>query len=428
MIDRRTIMLAAASLLATRARAQEKKIDMRISWWGSDDRHQKTLKLIKLWESRNPGATMAAQYGGLIGYQDKLSTEFAGHNAPDIMQIADNREALIASGRLLRLDAAAASGQLDLSDVNKSVLESLKVDGKLYSLPWGLACACFFLDTKVFADAKVELPEMGWTWDDFARTAKAISKASPRGMYGSADIWAPAGTRAFYPFEFFLRQRGKTAFTPAGKLGFGAGELTEWFSFWDELRHTGAVPPAEVTALENGFETSPLIAGRAAMYPINSSIASSLQGLTQHKLIVLPFPNGIGSTALGGPQYGQFVNASMQIFVNAETKYPKQAIDFLNAVANDPEFAKVQMMSRGVPMSAKIADLLTPEISPVEQSMVGMIRFVQTHSTTLFVPWPKAGSQIQDLMQRSHQEIAFGQANVAQTVAKFLDEAGQIIG
>jgi len=60
--------------------------------------------------------------------------------------------------------------------------------------------------------------------------------------------------------------------------------------------------------------------------------------------------------------------------------------------------------------------------------MVGMIRFVQAHSTTLFVPWPKAGSQIQDLMQRSHQEIAFGQANVAQTVAKFLDEAGQIIG
>jgi multiple sugar transport system substrate-binding protein len=151
-------------------------------------------------------------------------------------------------------------------------------------------------------------------------------------------------------------------------------------------------------------------------------------GLTQHKLAVVPFPTGIGSTALAGPQYRQFINASMQIFVNAETKYPKQAIDFLNAVANDPEFAKVQLMSRGVPMSAKIADLLMPDISPVEQSMVGMIRFVQTHSTSLFVPWSKAGSQIQDLMQRSHQEIAFGHANVAQTVAKFLDEAGQIIG
>src|SRR5580704_4502284 len=137
LIGRRAIMLGAASALAGPARAQG-KVTMRISWWGSDDRHQKTLKLIKLWESRNPGATMTPQYGGLVGYQDKLSTEFAGHNAPDIMQIQANREALIAAGRLLRLDPAVASSELNLSDVNKTVLDTLKVDGKLYSLPWGL--------------------------------------------------------------------------------------------------------------------------------------------------------------------------------------------------------------------------------------------------------------------------------------------------
>ena len=93
--SRRSVLLGAGALLtgtalAGHAKAQE-PAKMRISWWGSDDRHQKTLKLIKLWESRNPGVTMSAQYGGLIGYQDKLSTEFAGRNAPDIMQISDNR-------------------------------------------------------------------------------------------------------------------------------------------------------------------------------------------------------------------------------------------------------------------------------------------------------------------------------------------------
>src|ERR1700722_13164185 len=149
LIGRRAVMLGAAALSARipQARAQE-KVNMRLSWWGSDDRHQKTLKLIKLWESRNPGATMAPQYGGLIGYQDKLSTEFAGHNAPDIMQIQANREALIAAGRLLRLDPAVASGQLDLGDVNKSVRDALRGDGRLYSMPWGLACGSFFIDTK----------------------------------------------------------------------------------------------------------------------------------------------------------------------------------------------------------------------------------------------------------------------------------------
>ncbi len=430
---RRGVLLGAASLLAgaalpfRRARAQDAKVNMRISWWGSDDRHQRTLKMIKLWESRNPGATMAAQYGGLIGYQDKLSTEFAGRNAPDVMQIADNRESLIASGRLMLLDPYIASGQLNLADANKSVLETVKVGGKLYSIPWGLAGGCFFFDTKVFADTGVELPGLGWNWDDFAAAARKISKAAPKGMYGSADIWAPAGTRAFYPFEFFLRGRGKTAFTEAGKLNFGANELTEWLSFWDGLRREGAVPPAEVTALENGYETSPIIAGRSAMYPINSSIASSLQGLSKNKLVVGTIPSGLGSKALPATQYGAFINTSMQVYVNAATKFPKQSIEFVNMITNDPEFAKIQLMSRGVSLSSKMAALVTPDIAPIEQSMVQMVQYVQEHATPLYVPWPKAGSQIQDLMQRTHQQVAFGQASVAQAVTRFIDEAGQIM-
>ncbi len=430
---RRDLLLGATSLLGGTAlfaggvRAEDAKIKMRIGWWGSDDRHQRTLKLIKLWESRKPGAVMTAEYGGLIGYSDKISTEFAGRNAPDVLQISDNRESLIAAGRLLRLDDYIASGQLNLSDANRSVLETLKVDGKLYSIPWGLACGCFFLDATVFGDLGVALPGPNWTWDEYAEIARKISKAAPKGLYGSADIWAPAGTRAFYPFEFFLRQRGKTAFTPLGKLNFGASELTEWFTFWDDLRRAGAVPPAEVTALENGFETSPIITGRAAMYPINSSIASSLQGLTKHKLIVMPLPHGLGSKALPGPQYGPFVNTNMQIYVNADTKYKTQAVQFLDDITNDPEFGKIQLMSRGVPLSSKIAAMEMPDIAPIEQSMVDMVQFVQTHATSQYVAWPKSGSQIQDLMQRAHQEIAFGQAKIPNTVSKFFDEAGLII-
>lgn len=431
LATRRSVIAGSAALLGTAlsgvVHAQDAKGNLRISWWGSDDRHQRTLKIIKLWESRNLGYTLTPEYGGFLGYQDKLSTQFAGRNAPDIMQIADNRESLIASGRLLRLDEYVALGQLDLSSANPGVLQTVKVAGKLYGIPWGLACGCFFLDTKVFTDTHTELPGLDWTWDEFAAKAKAIAKASPIGMYGAADIWTPAGTRALYAFEFFIRQRGMTVFASASKLGFGKNELAEWFTFWDDLRLAGAVPPAEVTALESGFETSPIITNRAAMYPVNSSIASSLQGLTQHKLVTQTFPNGLGSKALAGPQFGSFINSSIQVYVNADTKYKKQAVDFLNAITNDPEMAKIQLMSRGVPLSSKMTDLILPDISPVEQSMAKVILYVQEHATPQFVAWPKAGSQIQDLMQQSHQQIAFKQASVAQTVTRFFDEAGLIM-
>ena len=432
-LKRRSMVLSAgAGLIAmpsffSSAQGQE-AVKMRLSWWGSDDRHERTLKLIKLWESRHPGVSMTAQYGGFIGYQDKLSTEFAGRNAPDVMQIAENRETLAGSGRLLQLDEYIARGELDLTYANKGVLESLKINGKLYSIPWGLATGCWFLDTKVFADTQVDLPKANWTWEAYAEKAKAISKASPKGLYGSADIWAPAGTRALAAFEVFLRGRGKTAFTDSGNLGFSKDELAEWFNFWDDLRKAGAVPPAEVTALETGFETSPIVTRRVAMYPINSSIASSLQGLAKNKLVIAPFPTGVGSKQLSGKQYGAFINSSMQVYVNADSKNKKLAINFVNAITNDPEIAKIQLMSRGVPASSKMAALVSPGISEIERSMVDMVLYTQQNaSTTLFVAWPKTGGQIHDLMQRSHQRIAFGQSNVTQAVANFFDESRQII-
>lgn len=419
-------LAAGAAFLPGSAFAQD-QVNLRVSWWGSDDRHQKTLQLIDLFESRHPGLTMDAQYGGLIGYQDKLSTEFAGGNAPDIMQIADSRESLIASGRLLQLDDYVASGALDLSNANQAVLGAIKVRGNLFSIPWGLASGCFFLDTKVFEEAGQELPGLDWNWDQFAALARAIAEATPDGVYGSADIWAPAGTRSFFPFEFFLRGRGKTAYTPDGEINFTADELMEWFTFWDELRRDGAVPPAEVTALETGFETSPIVTGRAAMYPINSSIASSLQALAPNELIILPIPSGLGSQALSGDSYGPFVNSSMQVYANASSANVDLAIAFLDFITNDPEAASIHLMARGVPLSSEMAALVSPDVSPIEQSMVEMVTYVQDNASPDVVSWPIQGGQIQDLLQRSHQEIAFGQADVASTVSRFFDEASFIM-
>jgi multiple sugar transport system substrate-binding protein len=425
--NRRSVLLGAAVLAAGAAlpaavRAQS-TATLRLSWWGSNDRHQKTLKLIKLFEQKHPGVTITPEYGGFVGYQDKLSTEFAGGNAPDVMQVAESGQ-LIASGRLQPLDDYISQGKIDTSDENQGVLATSKVKGKLYSLPWGLACGCYFLDNQVFQDAKVAIPDYGWTWDEYAKVAKSLSKPD---FYGSADIWAAAGTRALAALEVFLRERKKFAFTTDGQLGFGPAELTEWLTFWDDLRKAGAVPPGEITALETGFETSPIITGKAAMYPINSSIASSLQGLTKHKLTVAPFPTGVGSKALSGPRYGAFINSSMQIYVNAESKQKDLAIQFVNFALNDPDAAKVQLMSRGVPASAKVAKLVMPEISPVEQSMVETVNYTAQHASPDFVPWPPHGSDVQDLLQRTHQSVAFEQSSIGDAVSGFFDQAGQIL-
>ena len=63
-----------------------KEVVLRFSWWGGDTRHKATLDAIKLFEEKNPGIKIKAEYSGWDGHFEKLSTQITGNTAPDIMQ------------------------------------------------------------------------------------------------------------------------------------------------------------------------------------------------------------------------------------------------------------------------------------------------------------------------------------------------------
>lgn len=403
------------------------KADLAISWWGADDRHKKTQALLKLYSQKHPDVTFEPTFGGFLGYQDKMVTEMSGGHGPDVMQIAD-RLPFIASGSLLDLDAAIASKKIDLSDADSKTVGIQKFKGKQYTLPWGLAAGVMFYDTKVFDDAKIPAPQFAWTWDNYRDTAKSITEATPDGYYGSADIWAPAGTGSWAPFQSYLLSRKTQVYTEDGHLNFTPDMLTEWFSFWDAMRKSGYVTPPTVTAQESGFETSPIVKGKAAIYPINSSIASSLQGLAKNPLGITTLPTGFHSTQyLTADQFGQYVNASITIGANAKTKFPDQVIDFINFAFNDPEANKITLMSRGVPLSSKMATLVTPLVSAVEKDMIAVIAYIQKHAVPSVVTAPTADGQLSTLMNNSHQAIAFQKASIADTVTAFFVQSKRLL-
>ena len=64
-----------------------KEVELRVMWWGSDARHKATLDAIKLFEEKNPGIKIKAEYSGYEGYLEKLSTQMSGKTAPDVMQV-----------------------------------------------------------------------------------------------------------------------------------------------------------------------------------------------------------------------------------------------------------------------------------------------------------------------------------------------------
>src|SRR4051812_1284442 len=91
MIDRRSVLkagLAAGALpLANRfvRDAQAQSADLRLYWWGSQDRAKRTLAVAELFKAANPGLSANGEAVG-ADYWPKLATMLVGRNLPDVIQ------------------------------------------------------------------------------------------------------------------------------------------------------------------------------------------------------------------------------------------------------------------------------------------------------------------------------------------------------
>jgi multiple sugar transport system substrate-binding protein len=418
----------ASTAKVTTGPAKLTQAQLAISWWGADDRTTKTLAALKLYTQKHPQVTFQSSYGGIVGYQDKMVTQFSGGNGPDLMQISD-RLPFIANNQLLDLDPYIKAGRINLSDANQATLDAQRVNGKLYTIPWGLSANCFFYNKALFSSADVPEPKNGWTWDDYVDTLEKLKAGLPDGAFASEDVWAPAGTMSWQPFQLHLMSLGIKPYKDDGKaFNFSTAELSDWLSFWQGLLKKDYLPSASVTASENAIQTSPFVKRQAALYPINSSIASSLQALMKDELGVVTFPTGYQSKKyLPATEFGEYINAPIIIGANAKSQAPDDVVDVINFLLTDPDSNKLTLMSRGVPLVSSAAKLVTPLVTPIEQAMTEMVNYVQAHATKNTQAFPSVDGQIGTLMQNTAQSVAFGKQSVSAAASDFFSQAKTIL-
>ena len=82
------LTVAAALALSTAAGstpsepAADEPVELRITWWGGDARHEVTNAAIDEFEALHPNITVVRDFGGFEGYLDKVTTQYAGGNSP----------------------------------------------------------------------------------------------------------------------------------------------------------------------------------------------------------------------------------------------------------------------------------------------------------------------------------------------------------
>jgi len=409
-MNRRAFITSSALVLPGMG-AWAQSVRLRCFWWGNPDRDRRTRALLDAYSKGN-NIQIAAESLGWGDYWTKLATQVAGGNPPDLIQMDyrylfeyARRDTLLALDRLLPLP------DFSVNDRNGG-----KVDGKLYGVSLGSNSKAVVYDTDMLRKVGAT-PAADWTWEDFARIAAELSKLNPGKAWGASD-----NSRWEQGFEQWLNSRGKALYTPEGRVGFTADDAASWFDHWDKLRKAGVVPPADVSASSNGkIEDFELTRGLAAMSFANSNQLVAFQNLNRNPLAIGTFPRHRGGTS------GHYVKPAMMMSVSSRSRAPEEAAKLINHMVSDPEGVKILGIERGVPCSAAARAVLLPEADALGKRQIEYMAQITRSAIPLPPPPPKGAGEIENLLRRVADSVAFGRASVRDGAAQFHNESVSIL-
>ena len=383
---------------------------LRYTWWGNPDRAARTQAAVDLFEKRNPGIDIQTSFAGYEAYKQKLATQAAGGDAPDVMQLDYRMIDQYASGGVL-LDLAERRSALDTGEFEPGLLATGRVDGKQYAVPQGRGTETMVYDTATWKAAGLEPPRVGWTWSEWADAMRTV--AARTGVPGGTDPGQSEDA-----FEIWLRGQGKALYTEDGRLGFDADDLTRWWTFTDKLRREGAVSPAEqTTQLDGTVENTPLGRGKAASDLNWDAPASGYLALVPTGISLAPMPAGEDGTP------GQYFKPSMFMGVAADSGHPEEAARLVDFLLNDDEAATILGATRGIPVNESIREDIAADLKDFDRTIYDYQATVEGKLDPPPQAPPSGDSALQTTFQRDYDQVSYERMSPREAAENYITEA-----
>ncbi|ASU78860.1 sugar ABC transporter substrate-binding protein [Actinopolyspora erythraea] len=385
------------------------KIELQFSWWGNADRAEVTNEAVELFERRNPGIEVQTSFSSYNSYIQKLATQAAGGNAPDVMQLDYRQISQYASaGLLLDLDDRPS---ISTGEVTSAMLRTGQANGEQYAIPMGRTSQVMVYDSARWQRAGVPEPEFGWTWRDWSRAMRQLGEATDR--TGATD---PGWSEDW--FEVWLRGRGKSLYTDRGGLNYDAADLARFWRTTNELSQRGAVSPArQTTQIDGSAANMPFGRGNALSGFTWDSAVGGFQALIGDSLRLAPLPVGPDGTP------GQYFKPSMLVGVSADSPHPEAASKLVDFLINDPRAGEILGVSRGLPVNRTIREKITPSLTGLDERIA---EFQESLDGELLAP-PSAPPQgdlaLQTAFQRDYDHVGFELQSPRKTAEQFLTNA-----
>lgn len=390
---------------------------LTFAWWGNQVRNERTSKILSMYSESNPGVTFDGQFSEWNDYWNKLATASAGHNLPDIVQMdLQYYDQYVANGLLLDLTPYIEDGTLDLSDADESILEAAKVDGKTYAVCNGVNAPALLYNKTMLDEAGITVKD-GMTLDEFTALSKEIKEKT--GYRTNIGYWHET-----LP-EYWLRAKGQMFFEK-GKMGAeSAGDIKTIFALEEQaIKEDWHVKPSVYTEITVGSaEQDPMVYGES---PDNMSWCAFVYS-NQMNSIQAAAPEGMEIGITTWPtddlKKSNYLKPSQFFAVTSDCKNPEEAVKVLNYITNSVECNEVLLGERGVPISKKVSEAITPLLDETNQKTVEYINEVVTPTCSTINPAaPNGANEVYDLLKDLEEQVLYEQITADEAAERLFDE------
>lgn len=353
---------------------------------------------VKEFEAAHDGVTVAVEYLPVDGRATRFNGAFNDKaSAPDVAEFGNTDLAgYTASNGFADLTKDIADWP-EGADLVPEVVDTAKIDGKTYGVPWFTGTRALYYRTDVFTELGLQPPK---TLTELTETARTIHAARPD-LYGMAV----GGKYLFALLPYIWANGGDVAKQDGDKWSATIDDAParEGLRQYTELISDDICPPAQCAQLTGSQSVSAFAGGKAAMTlggDFNRSAVDA--GAVKDAYAVIPLPGkesgDIAPAFAGGNLLGVFNSSKRRGLATEFVKllggkeYQRKMYD---AMGNMPTFSDVQ-----------------DELADADPFLKPFIDTVQ--AGTKFVPATPAWTKIDAaaILPTAVQQVATGQQNV----------------
>ena len=350
---------AAEKETAKTADGGSEQITLRFSWWGGEERLAATLDVIKQFEELNPNIKIEPEYGSSDGYADKLATQLASGTAPDIIQIDPGlMPALVSDETNYFLDLNTSSFNFSNFDENYYKLRiNGFYDGKQLGIPTGISGGAVLVNQGLADQIGIDFHTQ-YTWDDIFDWAKKVREYDDS-MYlicSNKDYVANILAN-----NYAKQLSGKTFINEETKeINLTSEQWQEVYTFVKRLYDEEVIAPASYSAAYSGdnMQSDPnWIAGK---YVCSFTYMSTMETLAAANADA-EYTAGLFPLYQGSDVAAWNANCPQIIAINAKSKSPEAAVEFLDYFFNNEKAMETLGCTRSVPPTAKAREICTAD-------------------------------------------------------------------